>query len=341
MRKHYLIIGCFVLLAIAVNSEVLHTIFSGFHYSKHFPSPTYRFEQNNISEAKFKLGRKLFFDPALSKDNTISCGSCHIPSSSFTQHGHALSHGLDDSLGVRNSPPIMNLAWSTSFMWDGGINDLDLQPIAPITNHVEMGETMENILYKVNQDKSYNDYSKAAYGNEQLTTSQILKSLSQYMLMCISDNAKYDSVIRGQSKFTSQEKQGYEIFKAKCNSCHKEPLFTDYSFRNNGVKITDGNDMGRYLITLNDKDKYKFKVPSLRNLNYTAPYMHDGSMEEIDEVLAHYANNMNNTLNVDSTFIKNNYIGVQLSKDEKRMLKQFLKTLNDLSFVNNKNLQEQ
>ena len=217
MRKQYLIIVGFVLIAIVVNSEVIRSIFPGFRYSKHFPSPTYRFEQNKITESKFKLGRKLFFDPALSKDNTISCGSCHIPSSSFTQHGHALSHGLNDSLGVRNSPPIMNLAWSKSFMWDGGINDLDLQPISPITNHVEMGETMESIVDKLNHDKSYIKYNKAAFGSEQLTSSQILKSLSQYMLMCISDNAKYDSVMRGQSKFTSQEKQGYEIFKAKCS----------------------------------------------------------------------------------------------------------------------------
>ena len=159
--------------------------------------------------------------------------------------------------------------------------------------------------------------------------------------MCISDNAKYDSVMRGQSKFTSQEKQGYEIFKAKCSSCHKEPLFTDYSFRNNGVKISTDNDLGRYLITLNEKDKYKFKVPSLRNLDYTAPYMHDGSMEELDDVLMHYSNNMKNTPNLDTTFIKNNYIGIELTKDEKRKLKLFLKTLNDLSFINNKYLQEQ
>jgi len=341
MRKQYLIVGCLVLLTIVVNSGVLHSVFPRFRYSKHFPNPSYKFEHNEITESRFNLGRKLFFDPALSKDNTISCGSCHIPSSSFTQHGHALSHGLNDSLGVRNSPPIMNLAWSKSFMWDGGINDLDLQPISPITNHVEMGETIESIVDKVNQDKSYKKYIKAAFGNEQLTSSQILKSLSQFMLMCISDNAKYDSVMRGQSKFTSQEKQGYEIFRAKCNSCHKEPLFTDYSFKNNGVKITVDNDLGRYLITLNKNDEYKFKVPSLRNLDYTAPYMHDGSMEEIEEVLLHYSEKMNLTPNLDTTFIKNNYIGVQLTKEEMRKLKLFLKTLNDRSFINNINLQEQ
>lgn len=315
--------------------------FVGFTHPKHFPVVQYHFDTNPISKEGFELGRRLFYEPRLSRNNTISCGSCHIQSSGFTHHGHDVSHGIDDRLGKRNSPPIMNLAWHTTFNWDGGIFDLDLQPIVPITTHEEMDESMDNVLHKLRQHPEYPLLFKKAYGDTSINSAKMLKALSQFMLMCVSSNSKYDSMIRNQATFTAQEQNGYLIFQNKCASCHKEPLFTDFSFRNNGIGIGYNGDVGRYEITLNATDKYKFKVPSLRNLKYTAPYMHDGRFYTLDAVLNKYTQTMSYVQNIDTVLHKgDNKYGIDLSDEEKRDLKEFLNTLNDETFVKNKLLSE-
>ncbi|RZL30585.1 MAG: cytochrome-c peroxidase, partial [Pedobacter sp.] len=149
-KKHFTVLFFMALFIIACKkgSPIINEIekFVGFKKPTNFPEPEYNFANNQITEDGFILGRTLFYDGRLSRDNTISCGSCHIQSSAFTQHGHDVSHGIDDRLGIRNSPPIMNLAWNKAFMWGGGIYDLDLQPIAPITAHEEMDETVENVM---------------------------------------------------------------------------------------------------------------------------------------------------------------------------------------------------
>lgn len=340
-RKHFFVILFLVAGIIACNKENLEVLFTGFHKPLHFPQTVYHFETNPISKEGFELGRKLFYDPILSANNTISCGSCHIQTAGFTQHGHSVSHGINDLLGTRNSPPIMNLAWNTSFMWDGGIFDLDLQPIAPITNHVEMDESVANVLNKLRNSTTYPSLFKKAYGTEEITSAGFLKALSQFMLMCVSSNAKYDSVMRKQTEFTTEEAAGYAVFKQKCNSCHTEPMFTDYSFRNNGLSISMVNDLGRYNVTLQDTDRYKFKTPSLRNLRYTAPFMHDGRLLSVDAVLEHYNSQVQNTDNLDPLLKQNAQPGIPLSTDEKNKLTAFLNTLNDRSFVTNRLLSEQ
>jgi cytochrome c peroxidase len=168
----------------------------------------YDFADNAISEAGFALGKKLFNDPILSSNNTISCASCHIQTAAFSHFGHSVSHGIFDRLGTRNAPAIMNLAWYKTFMWDGGVFDLDLQPIAPITNHEEMDDTMGNVLHKLQANDVYQGMFKKAFGDEGITTSTFLKALSQFMLMCISANSKYDSVMRQQATFTVAEEKG-------------------------------------------------------------------------------------------------------------------------------------
>ena len=338
--KNIVYILVLIFFILACKKEVTQ-LFEGFQKPSNFPEPVYKFQNNNITKAGFDLGRKLFFDPMLSVDNTISCGSCHIPTSAFTQHGHSVSHGINDLLGTRNSPPIMNLAWSSSFMWDGGIADLDLQPIAPITNHVEMGETMSNVLLKLKNKTEYAQLFKAAFGSEEVTNIKMLKALSQFMLMCVSAESKYDSVMRNQKTFTTDEKAGYVLFQNKCNSCHKEPLFTDYNFRNNGLQPSNLNDIGREMITLLPTDKYKFKVPSLRNLAYTAPYMHDGRFLNVDAVLEHYKNQVVQTSNLDPFLLSNGETGISLTDDEKGKLLIFLNTLNDRKFITNPLIAEQ
>lgn len=341
-RKYWIIMLLFLTGIYACKKEIIES-FAGFQKPSNFPEPAYHFNTNAVTESGFELGRKLFYDPILSANNTISCGNCHIQTAAFTHNGHSVSHGILNRLGTRNSPPIMNLAWSTSFMWDGGIFDLDLQPIAPITNHVEMDETMANVMNKLKNSSVYPSLFKNAFGTDDINSNNLLKALSQFMVMCVSSNSKYDSVMRneGNKTFTAAEQEGYNIFKQKCSSCHKEPLFTDNSFRNNGISISSINDKGRYLVTLNNEDMYKFKVPSLRNLNYTAPYMHDGRFITLDAVLEHYNSQVQNSVNLDPVLQQNNQLGIPLTTDQKQYILAFLNTLNDRSFLFDTRLSEQ
>jgi cytochrome c peroxidase len=340
MKKSVVICSLLALVILAsCKKEIIETAakFIGFEKPVHFPEPTYHFDTNPVTEAGFALGKRLFNEPRLSRNNTVSCSSCHIQASAFTHHGHDVSHGIDDRLGRRNAPPIMNLAWHTSFNLDGGVFDLDLQPIVPITTHEEMDETMENVLAKLRAHPDYPGLFKSAYGSDEITTATMLKALSQFMVMCISSNSKYDSVLRHEASFTQVEEEGYQVFKSKCASCHKEPLFTDYSFRNNGIGVGFNGDEGRYEITLNEADKYKFKVASLRNLKFTAPYMHDGRYYTLDAVLDRYAQAKPHIQNIDPIFDKgDSSYGIDLSTEERTQLKAFLNTLNDEQFVRNK-----
>lgn len=336
MNKRFIAFATGFIILVSCSKEMMEQ-FSGFKQPANFPAPVYRVSDNPVTEAGFTLGRKLFYEPRFSRNNTISCGSCHIQSSAFTQHGHDVSHGIDDRLGSRNSQAIMNLAWSPDFFWDGGVFDLDLQPIAPITNHVEMDETVDNVLNKLRQHPEYPALFRKAFGTEEITTARTMKALSQFMIMCISSESKYDSVKNGTSKFTAIEEKGYTVFQEKCSGCHKEPLFTDHTFRNNGIPIGPNDDQGRYLVTLNQADRYKFKVPSLRNLEFTAPYMHDGRFLNLEAVLDHYGTGVQPTPNLDPALTN----GIKLDTDQRQQLLAFLKTLSDRKFLSNRLLSEQ
>ena len=345
-RKHFLVLFLLVAGVYACNKELTkedEQPFSGFQKPAYFPEPAYRFANNPVTKEGFALGRSLFYDRLLSSNNTISCGDCHIQTSAFTHHGHTVSHGIFDRLGTRNSPPIVNMAWYTSFMWDGGITDLDLQAIAPITNHVEMDETMANVLAKLNASTTYPRLFKKAFGTEEISTARFLKALSQFMVMCVSNNSKYDSLMRGEAgvSFTPAEAEGRVLVQEKCGACHREPLFTDNSFRNNGLPPSLVNDEGRYLVTQQAADRYKFKVPSLRNLAYTAPYMHDGRLLTLEAVLNHYTSSLQNSATLDPVFSQAGGIGIALTADEKRKILAFLSTLNDRSFLFDKRFAEQ
>ena len=334
-KLQWLILTGFIIFIFACSKSEVIAGFIGFQQPATFPAPTYNLANNPVTKDGFELGRKLFYESRLSRNNTISCGFCHLQTSAFTHHGHDVSHGIDDRLGSRNSPPIMNLAWNTTFMWDGGVFDMDLQPIVPVTSFVEMDETMENVLNKLRNTPPYPAMFKKAFGSDEITTAHMMKALSQFMVMLVSDQSKYDSVIRKQGvEFTTEEQQGYTLFQQKCSSCHKEPLFTDHSFRNNGIGAGPNNDEGRYTITLNPDDKYKFKVPSLRNLAYTAPYMHDGRLYTLQAVLNHYTSAIQDA----DPLLKG---GISLNTDEQQQLLAFLSTLNDRNFITDKRFSEQ
>jgi cytochrome c peroxidase len=293
----------------------------------HFPKPNYSFDS---SAESIQLGRALFYDPLLSLDGTISCASCHSPYNAFAHTDHAVSHGIGDSIGTRNAPALFNLAWQKKLMWDGAINHIETQALAPISHPGEMGESLPNVLSKLQKSNLYPTLFRNAYGDTSITSQRMLKALSAFQLSLVSANAKYDRVVQKTDSFTTQEKAGYQLFKTKCNSCHTEPLFTNHTFKNNGLKIDpEIKDLGRYTVTLQAVDSFLFKVPSLRNLSYTYPYMHDGRFQKINEVLNHYTNGINNNIHLSKELQQ----GIKLSSTEKVDLTAFLLTLNDQEFI--------
>ncbi|WP_445719623.1 cytochrome-c peroxidase [Flavobacterium sp.] len=299
---------------------------------KNWPKPVYDFSKNPLTEEGFQLGRNLFYDPILSRDNTISCASCHLQQTGFTHVDHDLSHGIDGKIGTRNSLTLQNLAWNKTFMWDGGVNHLDVQYIHPITSEVEMDETMENVVKKLQEIPKYKELYKKAFGTDKVTGQLTLKALSQFVVMLTTSNSKYDKVVRKEEKFTEMEQKGYNLFKQNCASCHKEPLFTNDSFENNGLAIdTTLNDLGRMRITQNQKDKQKFKVPTLRNIQFTFPYMHDGRFNTLNDVIKHY----NSGIKHSNTLSKQLQKPMNLSDNERTELVAFLKTLSDKEFLYN------
>lgn len=300
-----------------------------FRVPEGWPQPFYNFENNALTQEGFKLGRKLFYDTRLSRDNSTSCGSCHQAFAAFAHSDHDLSHGVDGLLGERNSPPIFNMNWHTSFFWDGGVNHLESQPINPIQNPVEMDETLQSIIAKISADEQYRQMFEAAWGSEEVTSARIFKSMAQFMGVMISDNSRYDQYKRGETMLSPQEMSGLMVFENNCASCHEPPLFTDFSFRNNGLKPTSVNDSGRMIITNKEEDMYKFKVPSLRNLRFTAPYMHDGRINSLEAVLTHYATGIHQSPTLDAELTN----GIQLSDKERSDLLAFLNTLNDETFI--------
>lgn len=311
----------------------------------HFPDPVYDFSRNPLTEEGIELGRFLFYDGILSRTNQIGCGTCHQPQAAFTHHGHDLSHGVDDKLGVRNTPSVQNIAWNTSFFWDGGVHDLDLVPFNPIENPVEMDLKVVDAMEKLRKtpntiSKKPVDYPKmfkAAFGTEEINSERMMKALSQFMLTLVSDNSKYDYYKAGDANaLNAQEKAGMVLFQKNCSSCHQGELFTDFSFRNNGLSPMRIDDQGRYAINGVASDKYKFKVPSLRNVGLTAPYMHDGRYYTLEEVLDHYTDSIQKLETLDPLLIQSNgKAGITLSKVEKQNIIAFLRTLSDDQFITN------
>ncbi len=291
---------------------------------KHFPEPWYDFSKNPLTEQGIKLGRYLFYDPILSRDSTVSCASCHLSYTAFTHVDHALSHGIEDRIGRRNSPALMNLAWSRQFMWDGAINHLDFQALAPISDSTEMDEKLENVVRKLNRSQVFRTRFYEAYGDSTATGERLLKAIAQFELSLISANSKYDRVKLGLDTFSLQEQNGYLLFQKNCARCHAEPLFTNNGFEKNGLPPDpDLKDWGRMRITQNPVDSLKFKVPTLRNIEFSYPYMHDGRFQKLRDVLRFYSS-------PDAA-----ELGIALTAFEKVDLMTFLLTLTDREFLFN------
>lgn len=309
-----------------------------FYVPKGWPSPIYDFEKNPMTTKGIALGRKLFYSTLLSRDSSISCAACHLSYTNFTHIDHRLSHGINDRIGTRNTLSIMNPAWQKTFMWDGGINHLDVQPLAPLTSHQEMDMDLNELLKRLQASPDFVLLFKQAFGEaSEITNKTVLKSLSQFMLTFNTYNSKYDQVMRKEEgvNFTEREEKGLTVFRTNCSSCHQEPLFSSNTFQNNGLPIDPTlNDGGRIKITGNPQDSLKFRVPSLRNIEVSYPYMHDGRFRNLQSVLFHYTNGISDSETL-APQLKN---GLQLSEDDKRNLIIFLKTLTDSKFLRNKEL---
>lgn len=301
-----------------------------------FPQPVHDFRQHPPDSMAIQLGRALFYDPILSADSSISCASCHSSYQAFAHTDHAVSHGIGDSIGTRNAPALQNLAWQTSFMWDGSISQLRAQALAPLTHPKEMGGNLEDLLIKLRRDRRYLKWFAAAYQDSAIRASSLLDALTQFQLTLVSANSKYDLVVQRRAAFTAQEQKGYALFQRDCNQCHTEPLFTNGGFANNGL-IPDKvfGDLGRYRVTLRPSDSFMFKIPTLRNLSFTFPYMHDGRYKKLQQVIQHYVGNKY----VSTTLSQQVAKPFVLSDSDRVDLLAFLLTLNDRSFITNPDFQ--
>ena len=318
----------FVFSACKQEDVASYSNFKGLEVPPHFAQPVYNNPENPITQKGFELGRRLFYDPILSRDSTISCGTCHTQTHGFADHNVALSTGIDGLKGTRNAPGLSNLAWQPAFMLDGGVNHLEIMPLAPITNPVEMGEDLAHVVEKLNRNKSYKGLFKEAFGVDQIKSKHLFFALAQFQSMLVSSNSRYDKYILGEAVFTVEEEHGLELFRSHCATCHAEPLTTDYSYANMGLDL-HSTDPGRALITRNPADSGKFKVPSLRNVALTHPYMHDGRFYTLDMVLEHYSSGIVQNGRLDTRLSE----ALQLTEQEKQDIIAFLHTLTDYKFM--------
>jgi cytochrome c peroxidase len=324
----FLFVACLGLISLMVLPE------DGLFYRpEKWPKPLYNFDDNPLTLEGFNLGRALFYDPILSQDSTVSCASCHFQYTAFAHVDHPTSHGINSRIGKRNAPGLMNLAWYPTFHWDGGVLNLNGQAINPITHPDEMGETLEGVLKKLNRNRYYKTEFMKVFGADPIQTNHLLKALGQFTVSLVSSNSKYDSVLRKESNFNAQERRGYSLFIKHCNQCHTAPLFTNFEFKANGIGPNKQIiDSGRAMITGKASDAYLFRVPTLRNIEYSFPYMHDGRISKLKEVLAHYANSSNWQKPKSRELTQKK---ITLNVNEQKDLLSFLKTLSDKQFLFN------
>lgn len=302
-----------------------------------FPQPAHNFTANPLTEEGFQLGKKIFFDHHLSIDQHVSCGSCHQPLAAFTTFEHDRSHGVNNRHTLRNAPGIFNMAWYREFNQDGSAPTLEAVYRSHFTSPTEMGESLPNVITKIHHDPQYGKLFKAAFGDDKITEERVFKALNQYVLSLVSANSKYDKVKRGEAAFDAQEAAGYTVFQAKCASCHTEPLFTDFSYRNTGQETDPSlNDFGRMRVTGNRADSLKFRVPTLRNAEATSYYSHDGRMSFFRMMIQHYRSGVNRSPTLDP-MLQN---GIQLTNAEVDQLVAFIRTLSDTEFLNNPRFRE-
>lgn len=294
-----------------------------------WPQPVYDFRDNPVTAAGFALGRQLFYDPALSRDGSIACASCHQPFAAFAHYDHAVSHGIDSRNGKRNAPGLFNLAWLPQLMWDGAAHHLELQPLGPLSNPVEMDQDLPGLIERLRGDQAYRQRFAAAFGSPDIDSQRLLKALAQFTGTLVSAGSHYDRYIRGDRQaLTTLEQQGLASFRSHCASCHAEPLFSDFSYRGNGLDA-EAPDAGRAIVSGRAEDRGHFRVPSLRNLGLTPPYMHDGRYDTLEQVVDHYRQGIVDGPALDPLLRG----GLAIGEPERGALLAFLRSLDDPAYA--------
>jgi len=309
-----------------------------------FPQPLLPAD-NPLTVEGIALGRMLFYDPILSRDSTQSCASCHHADYAFTDMGKKYSVGIDGIAGKRNSMPLANLAWQEQFFWDGRAPSLRTLALVPIQDPIEMHETLPRAMEKLNRQPKYREAFRAAFGTKKASPEALGLALEQFMLTLVTGNSKFDRVMKGMETFTASEQRGLQLFNgesnpnsplrgADCFHCHGNTLFSNFALSNNGLD-SFGIDPGFAAVTGKATDHGKFKVPSLRNVAITFPYMHDGRFQTLRQVVEHYNTGVVvQSRNIDPSMI--GFIhGLGLTQQDITDLVAFLETLTDESFVTN------
>ncbi len=311
-------------------------------------------DDNKLTKRGVELGRMLFYDPILSSDSSISCASCHNPQYSFSDQ-RRYSVGVNGAVGNIQAMALVNLAWQSKFFWNGRSGSLENQATQPILNPIEMHETPQSVIAKLKSHAKYPLYFRSAFGTDEITMELVGRALAQFERTLISENSKLDELVKlnaePSSFFTDPlEFEGFNIFmteRGECFHCHGgvRTLLTNAQldvFRNNGM-MTDAEQMGKGLAEVSglSSDAGKFKVPILRNIEFSGPYMHDGRFTTLEEVVEFYSSGINENSNIDPIFLKNSdrieqFGGLGLSTREKQALVAFLKTLSDTSFLTKK-----
>lgn len=344
MKKKHLVIVLLIVLVGAL-SRILSGCSRGLGYREltpvtlprpaGFPDPVQPFYNNPLSKEGIELGRHLFYDNRLSLDLEHPCSSCHEQVASFGTFEHDRSHGINDSHTLRNAPVLVNLAWAPYFHWDGQYYNLEDEAVDPITGTHEMGDQFPNVIRKLERDPYYKRAFGIVFGGGSIQPRQIVKALAQFTATLISANSRYDKVKKGMAAFTPQEQAGYQLFLQQCNSCHREPLFTDHSLRNIGLPVDPLlKDLGRMRMTLQPQDSLKFKVPTLRNCALSSNYMHDGRFISLQQCINHYRFQVQPSPTLDPLLRQ----GISLTNTQADQLMAFLKTLTDSSFIADRSL---
>ena len=292
-------------------------------------------DDNQMTVEGVELGRQLFNDPRLSKNNSLSCAGCHNQNNSFSSPNQ-YNVGVDNIMGFRNASALINLGWNTSFNWDGSALTLEEQAFEPVTNPIEMHDTWQNVESKLNNDSNYFIQFKNTFNIEYIDSIHIVKAIAQFERSLISVDSKYDKWRKGEVQLSLSELNGYAIFnteKGDCFHCHGTEMFMDNLFHNNGLDAGNFLDLGLGNISENPLDNAKFKTPTVRNVEFTGPYMHDGRFSTLEEVVEHYNSGGNYSTTIDP-LMKKVGIGLQLTNNEKNDLVNFLKTLSDNSYIN-------
>lgn len=311
--------------------------FTSIELPENFPAIVHP-EDNPLTEEGILLGRHLFWEKRLSGDNSMSCGSCHMPEHAFSDP-NPTSTGINGFNGTRNAMVLQNLAWTNEFLWDGKAISLEEQIITPVMDSIEMDETWSHFFEEIKYDNSYRKMFYDAFLTLNPDSTHAAKAIAQFIRTMVSTNSKYDKVLRNEAIFTPEENAGFDSFNSlsggDCFHCHGGILATDNSFKNNGLDEFPV-DLGRGGVTGLESDQFKFKVPSLRNIEYSAPYMHDGRFQTIDEVINFYSILVeHNSPNIDPLMEFSQSGGVQLDPQERAELKAFLLTFSDPDFINN------